>query len=144
MLHTINLRVGEKLEQFLSTPSGVKQGDSLALILFLFVIHAVVYPTHSTKNWEFEIIPDFRWYPDTQDGTPQRQLRATKHINKGPKSFSLSAFRADYRLHTGVESKNEGSKTEAIHFPRPGQESSPADTEDIDMDEERFASSSST
>jgi hypothetical protein len=37
---TINLRVGEKLEQFLST-SGVKQGDNLAPVLFIFVIHAV-------------------------------------------------------------------------------------------------------
>jgi hypothetical protein len=37
---TINLRVGEKVEQFLST-SGVKPGDNLAPILFIFVINAV-------------------------------------------------------------------------------------------------------
>jgi hypothetical protein len=36
-------------------------------------------------------------------------------------------------IHTGVKSKNEGSKAKAIHFPRPGQQSSAADTEDIDI-----------
>jgi hypothetical protein len=37
---TINLNVGDNLEQFLST-SGVKQGDNLAPGLLIFVIHAV-------------------------------------------------------------------------------------------------------
>jgi hypothetical protein len=34
----------------------------------------------------------------------------------------------------------EGSKTEAIHFPRPGQEASAADTEEIEIDDHRFIS----
>jgi hypothetical protein len=34
--------------------------------------------------------------------------------------------------------KGEDSKTDAIHFPRPGRESSAADTEDIVIDEDRF------
>ena len=41
-------------------------------------------------------------------------------------------------IHTGSKRKNEGSKTEAIHFPRPGQESTAADMEDIEIDEDRF------
>ena len=47
-----------------------------------------------------------------------------------------------YRLtiHTGVKSKDEGSKTEAIHFPRRSQESSAADTGDIEIDDDRFMS----
>jgi hypothetical protein len=53
---TINLRVGEKLEQFLST-SEVKQGDNLAPILFIFVIHAV--SNSLDKKWNFTT-PDFR------------------------------------------------------------------------------------
>jgi hypothetical protein len=43
-------------------------------------------------------------------------------------------------IHTELKSRNEDSKTEAIHFPRPGQESSVADMEDIEMDEDRFRS----
>jgi hypothetical protein len=43
-------------------------------------------------------------------------------------------------IHTGSKRKNEKSKTEAIHFPRPGQESSAADMEDIEIDDDRFMS----
>jgi hypothetical protein len=48
---TINLRVGEKHEQFRST-SGVKQGDNLAPVLFIFVIHAV--SNSLDKKWDFK------------------------------------------------------------------------------------------
>jgi hypothetical protein len=87
---TINFRVGDNLEQFLST-SGVKQGDNLAPILFIFVIHAV--SNSLDKKWEFTT-PDFRWYPDTQVGSkPRGQLRGTKHSNKGTMfSFFKSYF----------------------------------------------------
>jgi hypothetical protein len=83
---TINLNVGENLEQFLST-SGVKQGDNLAPILFIFVIHAV--SNSLDKKWEFET-PDFRWQPDTLAGHPRRQLIGTVHYNKGT-MFSCSS-----------------------------------------------------
>jgi hypothetical protein len=43
-------------------------------------------------------------------------------------------------IDTGVKRKNEDSKTEAIHFPRSGQESSATDTEDIEIDDDRFMS----
>ncbi len=43
-------------------------------------------------------------------------------------------------IHTGCKSKDEVSKTEAIHFPRPREESSDADTEDIEIDDDRFMS----
>jgi hypothetical protein len=43
-------------------------------------------------------------------------------------------------IHAGSKRKDEGSKTEAIHFPRPGQESSAADMEDIEIDEDRYMS----
>jgi hypothetical protein len=47
-------------------------------------------------------------------------------------------------IHTGSEKKDS---KKAIHFPRPGQESSAADMEDIEIDADRFmsfASSSNT
>jgi hypothetical protein len=139
---TINLRVGEKLEQSLST-SGVKQGDNLTPILFIFVIHAV--SNSLDKKWDFTT-PDFRWYPDTQAGRkPRGQLRGTKHVNKGTKfSFFKSCYVDDtafillsrgelvaasklivshfrrFRLtiHTGSKRKDDGSKTEAIRTQR--------------------------
>jgi hypothetical protein len=61
---TINLRVGEKLEQFLST-SGFKQGDDLVLILFIFVIHVV--SNCSTRNGNSKTL--------TYDGTWILKLR---------------------------------------------------------------------
>jgi hypothetical protein len=160
---TINLNVGEILEQFLST-SGVKQGDNLAPILFIFVIHAV--SNSLDKKWVFKT-PEFRWQPDTLAGNPRGQLIGTKYENIGTifsffKSYYVddTAFillsrgeliaasklivshfrRFGLTIHTGVKSRNEDSKTEAMHFPRPGQESSAADMEDIEIDEDRFMS----
>ena len=45
----INLKVGEKIEQFLST-CGVKQGDNLTPILFMFLVHAVPNSIDKKKN----------------------------------------------------------------------------------------------
>jgi hypothetical protein len=147
---TINLRVGETLEQFLFT-SGVKQGDNLAPSL--------------DKKWEFET-PGFRWHPDTQDGEPRGQLCGIKHSNLGTKFSFFNSFYVDdtalillsrgelvtalklvvshfrrfgLTIHTGVRSKKRRFETEVIHFPGPVQKSSAADTEDIDI-EDRFMS----
>jgi hypothetical protein len=49
---TINLRVGEKLEQFLST-SGVKQGGNLASILFSSFTQ---YPILLTRNGKSQLL----------------------------------------------------------------------------------------
>jgi hypothetical protein len=62
---TINLRVGEKLEQFLST-SGVKQGDNLA------VIHAL--SNSLDKKWELRT-------PDLKDGIRTLKLEASRKDN---------------------------------------------------------------
>jgi hypothetical protein len=69
---TINLRVGEKLEQFLST-SGVKQGDNLAPVLFIFVIHTLDYPTLSTRNGSSQLL--------TFDGIRTLKLEASREDN---------------------------------------------------------------
>jgi hypothetical protein len=86
---TINLRVGEKLEKFLST-SGVKQGDNLAPVLFIFVIHAV--SNSLDKKWDFTT-PDFRWLPDTR--TPRGMLRGTRHTTKGTKFSFFKSYYVD-------------------------------------------------
>ncbi len=83
---TINLRVGEKLEKFLST-SGVKQGDNLAPVLFIFVIHAV--SNSLDKKWDFTT-PDFRWLPE-----PRGMLRGTRHSTKGTKFSFFKSYYVD-------------------------------------------------
>jgi hypothetical protein len=51
----------------------------------------------------------------------------------------VSHFRRfDLTIHAGSKRKNEESKTEAIYFPRPGQESTAADIEDIEIHEDCF------
>jgi hypothetical protein len=60
---TINLRVGEKLEQFLST-SGVKQGDNLAPILFIFGIGINAVSNSLDKNGNSKILTIF--YPTVE------------------------------------------------------------------------------
>jgi hypothetical protein len=46
-------------------------------------------------------------------------------------------FDFDMTILTASKRKNEKSKTEAIHFSRPGQESSAA-MEDMEIDKDRF------
>jgi hypothetical protein len=92
---------------------------------------------------------------------PRGQLRGTNHSNKGTMfSFFKSYYVGDtafillsrgeviaasklivshfrrfgLTIHTGSE-KRRRLETEAIHFPRPGQESSAADMEDIEIDD---------
>jgi hypothetical protein len=119
------------------------------------------------EKWDF-MTPDFRWHPDTlAEGKPRGMLRGTRHSTKGTKFSFFKSYYVDdtafillsrgelvaasklivshfrrfgLTIHTGSRRKNEGSKTEAIHFPRPGQASSAADMEDIDIDEDRFMS----
>jgi hypothetical protein len=57
---TITTKIGKVTEEFKST-SGVKQGDNLAPILFLFVIQAAVETME--KNWPVDT-PDLEWSPD--------------------------------------------------------------------------------
>jgi hypothetical protein len=113
--------------------------------------------------------PDFRWFPDTQVGSkPRGQLRGTNHSNKGTmfsffKSYYVairpsffSAAESDRRLklivshfrrfgltiHTGSR-KAKTRKRRPFTF-RPGQESSAADMEDIEIDADRFMSFASS
>jgi hypothetical protein len=117
------------------------------------VIHAV--SNSLDKKWNFTT-PDFRWLPDTAESKPQGMLRGTTHRTKGTKFSFLKSYYVDdtasklivshfqrfsLTIRTGSRRQREDSKTEAIHFPRPGQESSAADTEDIVIDEDRFMTS---
>jgi hypothetical protein len=112
---TINLRVGEKLEQFLST-SGVKQGDNLAPVLFIF--HHAVSNTLD-KKWDFTT-PDFRWFPDTQVGSkPRGQLRGTNH-SRAQCSRSSSPIMSTIRPSFSAAESDRRLKLIVSHFRRFG------------------------
>jgi hypothetical protein len=68
---------------------GVKQGDNLAPVLFIFVIHAV----SNTEISQPLTLDGFR----TQVGSKRGQLRGTNHSNKGTmfsffKSYYVDTF----------------------------------------------------
>jgi hypothetical protein len=134
------------------------------LVLPTVLIHAVSNSLDENRDFT---TPDLRWHPATQAGRkPRGRLRETKHVNKGTKFSSFKSYYVDdtafillsrgelvaasklivshfrrfgLTIHNG-EVREKGSKAEAIHFPRPGQESSAADMEDIEIDEDRFMS----
>jgi hypothetical protein len=70
------------------------QGDNLAPVLFIFVIHAV--SNTLDKKWDFTT-PDFRWFRDTQVGSkPRGQLR-TNPPTRAPCSRSSSPIMSAIR-----------------------------------------------
>jgi exonuclease III len=161
---TYHMNVAGKKKAFEST-CGVKQGDNLGPILFIFMIQAV--STTLDKKWDFET-PDLRWHGMKADGshkwnpnlgkgtstktegTPfsfwksyyvddaaflflnrENIERASKLIMKHFKRFGLT-------VHSGNKRTNENSKTEAMHIPRPCQQSTVDDTKEIMLDDSRF------
>jgi hypothetical protein len=160
---TIHMKVGTKTQSFGST-CGVKQGDNLGPILFIYVIQAVSLTLD--KKWTFQK-PDFRWRPFTANGQPKGSLTNINRRNKGQNFSQWKSYYVDdaaflllnredlinasklivshfrrfgLTVHTGVKSSKESSKTEAMHFPAPKQEQTANDTEDIDIDGDRYFS----
>jgi hypothetical protein len=117
--------------EVLST-SGVKQGDNLAVVLFIFSIVLFIFSIYAVSNyldkkWEFTT-PDFRWYPHTQVGSkPRGQFRGTKHSSKGTMFSFFKSYReviaasklivSHFRrfgltIHTGSRRKNEKTRSQ--------------------------------
>ena len=151
---TIDTKVGKTKESFAST-SGVKQGDNLAPVLFLFAIQAAI--DTMDQHWPVER-PQFAWFGDDENGRPQGVLNPSKTTIKGM-DFSLSHFvkslyaddaaflflnRKDiikgtrfivetfskFGLTVHLGSRGQESKTEAMHFP--GSQETPSTPEDTD------------
>jgi hypothetical protein len=158
---TIHMKVGPKEEQFGST-CGVKQGDNLGPILFIYLIQAVSLALD--KKWTFKT-PEFRWQPPTATGKPRGTLRGIGSKNKGKRFTFFKSYYVDdaafllltkedlikasklivphfrrfgLTVHTGFKSKGEGSKTEAMYIPKPQQESTTENTAAYDIDDDRF------
>jgi hypothetical protein len=134
---TINLRVGEKLEQFLST-SGVKQGDNPSTVLFIFVIHAV---SNTTRNGISQPLTLDGFRTLKLEASPRGQLRGTNHSTRAQCSRSSSPIMSTIRpsffsaaeviaasslsshfrrfgltIHTGSKRKGEDSKRRPFTF----------------------------
>jgi hypothetical protein len=90
----VNVRVGKEKEEFMSM-SGVKQGDNLAPILFLFVIQAAVKTMH--QNWP-TAKPNLEWCPDEfVPGTGlQHKGSLTQCSNKAKDNMSLIHSKSFY------------------------------------------------
>ena len=156
----ISVSVGKEKSSFKST-SGVKQGDNLAPVLFLFAIMAAADLTE--KHWTFA-------KPDLKISTDRYlNYRDRKKKSSSPISFNKSFYADDaayvllsrqdlveatklivnqYKrlgltVHLGVKTPQRiGSKTEALFIPGRSQE--PVDTTgqdaDYDVDDQHFIS----
>ena len=141
---TINIGIGEAKEAFNST-SGVKQGDNLAPLLFIFTMQAVM--EYMSTRWDFQQ-PNLVWFPDSKSGPtkflterPQNAFRIGtklkhnnslyaddaafiflyfKDIKNGAKLIKESFEKFGLQVHLGTRHNNkpdEKSKTEAMYFP---------------------------
>jgi len=161
---TYHMNVGGKKTSFEST-CGVKQGDNLGPILFIFMIQAV--STTLDKKWNFKT-PDFRWHGIKEDGSHKHNPNLKKGTSTSTKGTPFSFWKSYYvddaaflflnredteqasklimshfkrfglTVHSGNKTTNEPSKTEAMHIPRPYQQSTVDDTRDIMLGDGRF------
>lgn len=131
----IHLNIGTAQTSFKST-SGVKQGDNLAPVLFLFVIQAAIDTMH--KHWP-TTLPPLQWFPTSKSFLNKRSqnknshtldhkdtfyaddsafiflseedlIKGTEFVNNTFQSFGL-------QVHLGDKATNTKSKTEAMYFP---------------------------
>jgi hypothetical protein len=152
-----------------SSKSGVKQGDKLAPILFLFAIQAAL--ESMDRNWPAKK-PLLQWCAKTNDdGTPQGCLTKRNESKKKLQNFEFnrclfaddaafifldrkdieagtehicSSFRNfGLEVHLGSRQssgKDIKSKTEFMHVPKRGNTSSESDTADVNVYGNRFVS----
>jgi hypothetical protein len=156
---TIHMKVGSKTESFGST-CGVKQGDNLGPMLFIFVIQAASMTLD--KKWTFQK-PDFCCRPFPTTGKLQGSLTGMNRHNKQgcdcsqwksccvddaaflllDRSDVLEALklivshfqRFGLTVHAEVRNTEESSKTEAMHFPAPSKEPTANNAADVELDD---------
>ena len=141
MYTNINIKISiEDAEFIFNSISGVKQGDNLAPVLFLFVVQAAIETMHS--NWSTMSIqtPDLKFFPSESEG-----LLSTRSTKKGSPLHHNTTLYADdsafiflskadlitgtifvqntfaqfgLEVHLGcTNTPNSKSKTEAMYFP---------------------------
>jgi hypothetical protein len=148
---TIQLDVEKIKAAFLST-SGVKQGDNLAPVLFIYVMQAVL--NSLDESWSIPS-PTFKWMPPTKKNVDRGHLTSSNSRNRGSPFSIKNVLYADdaaaiflsetdlqdacetifahfqkfgLTAHVGTVSPDgtrSSSKTVAMHFPGSGKSSTP-------------------
>jgi hypothetical protein len=153
----------------IKSTSGVKQGDNLAPVLFLFAIQAAL--ESMAQEWPAEL-PKLEWCPElNKNGAPRGSLtkRCVAKTHLRPLEFNRSLFADDaafiftsrlcmilgtthitkhfkkfgLEVHLGKkdeDGKKIKSKTEFMHIPVRGKTSLPLDIADFDVIEGRHIS----
>jgi hypothetical protein len=141
---TYHMNIAGKKKSFKST-CGVKQGNNLSLILFIFMIQAVSMMLD--KKWDLET-PDFRWHGIKVDRSHKWNPNLGKGTSTATVGISFSFWKSYYvddatflflnrenieqasklilshfkcfgltTVHSRDKRTNEPSKTEAMHIP---------------------------
>ena len=161
---TYQLKVGKKMEEIESTV-GVKQGDNLGPILFIYLMNAVSEALN--KKWNFKT-PDLRWHGMKEDGTHKYNPKlkyGTSHNTQGTAFTITSSYYVDdtayiflnredleeasklimshfsrfgLTVHSGNKQAKENSKTEAMFIPASGYTPTASDTADIMLNDNEF------
>jgi Reverse transcriptase (RNA-dependent DNA polymerase) len=119
------MQIGKKTTKVVST-CGVKQGDNLGPILFIYLIQAV--STTLDKKWKFST-PDFRWHGEKTDNngntTPKYNPslgKGTSHLTQGERFLFWKSYYVDDAAFLFLNRKDieEASKLLLQHFDRFG------------------------
>ena len=80
----IKLRI-DKAEAIFNSTSGVKQGDNLPPVLFLFVIQATIDTMH--QKWSFVDLasPQLEWYPNAKGFLNKRSPKSGTRLREDHK-----------------------------------------------------------
>ena len=161
---TYIMSVGEEVE--IEGAVGVKQGDNLGPILFIYLIQAVA--TTMDKKWTFAT-PDFRRHGSKKDGQVKYNPSLGKKVSiktagekfsfwksfyvddaafvylsrkdvvDGAKLVQAHFARFGLTVHCGDKRTGADSKTEAMFFPAAGKKATDADTADIYLNDHKFS-----
>jgi exonuclease III len=128
----------EEAEAFFNSTSGVKQGDNLAPVLFLFAIQAAVETMH--RKWSSLGLaePQLEWFPNAGAHLNKRSQKSGTSLDhkddlyaddaafifltksdliKGTQFVKECFALFGLEVHLGSRANNAKSKTEAVYFP---------------------------
>ena len=78
----MKFKSGKQIHEFLNLV-GVKQGDNLAPVLFLFVMQAALESLERVWAEHSIILPSFNWLPNNEDGTSNGTLTGQRPNQPG-------------------------------------------------------------
>eukprot|EP00978_Attheya_sp_CCMP212_P018394 scaffold50315_cov46-Attheya_sp.AAC.1 len=152
---TVTFRTGKEKRDILYG-IGVKQGDNMAPVLFIYLMNA--FAETLSKKWKFAKM-EYKWFPQSKNGNKRGRLTSQSSKSKGAE-FDIFYFlyvddgamlfdtredlaegtqllfnhfaRFGLEMHIGMGDKK--SKTECVHFPAANQQQ-PANLENIQVEQ---------